>query len=249
VLFCGGIVFFEAIAMLSAFEAEAIHPQAENPCLLGGLPAARSDPGVADGAAWVAKNLVERAFAILCVVTAAPLILLIAAAILLEGGRPIIFRQARFGKGGAPFDIWKFRTMKTSDCDATGSLQTADDDPRITRVGWFLRRTSLDELPQIWNVIRGEMALVGPRAHPCGMTIDGQLCEEVDLDYHSRHVVRPGLTGWAQVNGSRGALKSPDMLLQRTSLDLHYIQNWSLWLDLRIILRTVWVVLSGQLAR
>jgi polysaccharide biosynthesis protein PslA len=201
------------------------------------------------GVAWRVKGVVERGLALIVLVVISPLLAIIAIAIMLESGRPVLFRQPRFGRGGVPFAVLKFRTMRADLCDATGAGQTGDADPRITRVGQVLRKTSLDEVPQLWNVVRGDMALIGPRAHPCGMRVQDVPCESLLPQYHTRHVVRPGITGWAQVNGSRGAVKTADLLAQRVTLDLHYIQNWSPWLDLRILWRTIWVVLSRKQAR
>ena len=193
--------------------------------------------------------MLDRSAALLAVFVLAPILILISVAIVVESGRPTLFRQPRFGRGGVPFNALKFRTMRTELCDLSGAQQTSDDDPRVTLVGRFLRQTSLDELPQLFNVLWGHMALVGPRAHPCGMKVGGVLCEELDPNYYLRHNVRPGVTGWAQINGSRGAVKTPEMLFRRTNLDLYYISNWSLWLDLTILIRTVPVVLSRKQAR
>lgn len=201
------------------------------------------------GLSWAVKSTIERGIALAALTVLAPPFALIALLIVLESGRPVLFRQPRFGLNGVPFDMLKFRTMWTEFCDTTGAGQTSDADPRVTRVGHFLRRTSLDELPQLWNVLTGQMALIGPRAHPCGMQVQGRLCEDLQPTYHDRHKVLPGITGWAQVNGSRGAVKTDEKLQRRLALDLEYIQNWSLLLDLKILWRTVWVVLSGKLAR
>ncbi len=206
-------------------------------------------PKPPQGLSWTIKTVVERFIAFAALSGLVPLLVVIAALIVLESGRPVLFRQPRFGRNGIPFDVLKFRTMWTDLCDSTGAGQTGDADPRVTRVGHFLRRTSLDELPQLWNVLVGQMALVGPRAHPCGMQVQGRLCEDLLPSYHERHKVLPGITGWAQVNGSRGAVKTEEMLQRRVALDLEYIRTWSLWLDLKILWRTVWVVLSGKLAQ
>jgi polysaccharide biosynthesis protein PslA len=201
------------------------------------------------GLAWQLKGAMERTTALLLLIAILPALAVISIAIMLETGRPVLFRQPRFGKGGRPFDVLKFRTMQHALCDPSGAGQTQDADPRITRVGQILRKTSLDELPQLWNVVTGQMALIGPRAHPCGMRVEDHLCEMLVPQYHNRHVVRPGITGWAQVNGSRGAVKTKEALEQRVALDLDYIATWSLWLDLRILWRTVRVVLSCRQAR
>jgi polysaccharide biosynthesis protein PslA len=211
-------------------------------------PAARdrrlSAPAAPQGISWHIKGLAERAGALLLVTAILPALAIIALAIRLESGGPVLFRQPRFGRGGTPFNVLKFRTMQRALCDPSGAGQTGDADPRITRVGHILRKTSLDELPQLWNVVRGDMALIGPRAHPCGMCVQGALCEALVPQYHNRHVIRPGITGWAQVNGSRGAVKTAEALQQRVALDLDYIAQWSLARDARILWRTVRVVLS-----
>jgi lipopolysaccharide/colanic/teichoic acid biosynthesis glycosyltransferase len=144
--------------------------------------------------------------------------------------------------------VFKFRTMRTDLSDVSGGRQTEARDPRITRVGAFLRRTSLDEVPQLLNVVLGQMALVGPRAHPCGMRVENLLCADLVPEYHDRHVVKPGITGLAQVSGSRGAVETRAALRRRVELDLNYIENWSLWLDVRIIWRTAVDILSGKAA-
>lgn len=191
--------------------------------------------------ACLVRNAGEWLIAFALVVILSPLLVLISIAIRAESGGPVIFRQPRFGRGGKGFDVFKFRTMTQAGTDVSGANQTADNDPRITRVGRILRVTSFDELPQIFNVLRGEMSLVGPRAHPCGMRVEGELCETLDPRYHRRHVVRPGITGWAQVNGSRGAIKSAEALSRRVDLDLEYIRDWSFLLDASILIKTVGV--------
>jgi lipopolysaccharide/colanic/teichoic acid biosynthesis glycosyltransferase len=174
-----------------------------------------------------------------------PLLLLIALAIRIDSPGPALFMQPRYGRGGRRFDVLKFRTMRAEMCDLSGGIQTGRSDPRITRVGWVLRRTSLDELPQLLNVIAGDMALVGPRAHPCGMRVEGRLCEEIVADYDLRHVVKPGITGLAQVSGSRGPVETEAELRQRVGFDLEYITGWSLRLDAVILFRTIGVCLGG----
>ena len=182
------------------------------------------------------------------VILLSPFFVVISMAILIEDRGTPIFFQPRFGKGGKPFNVLKFRTMRRNN-DTAGAKQTQDNDPRITRVGYILRKTSLDELPQLLNVLFGKMSLVGPRAHPCEMRVQGILCEVMAPAYHDRHIVRPGITGWAQINGSRGAVKDEGMLQRRLDLDLAYIRNWSPILDLKIIWRTFAVVASCKEAR
>ncbi len=210
--------------------------------------AQKARPLAPTGLSWLTKQVLERMLAGLLVLVLSPLLLAISAAVWLESGAPVLFLQPRFGRHGKPFSVFKFRTMRTGACDRSGANQTADHDPRITRVGQVLRKTSLDELPQLCNVVLGQMALIGPRAHPCGMCVGGTLCEVLEARYHLRHIVKPGITGWAQINGSRGAVKTAAMLAHRVELDLEYIERWSLWLDLKIFLRTFGVVLTRKQA-
>ncbi len=168
-----------------------------------------------------------------------PVFLVAALAIKLDSRGPIFFRQDRRGRDGQIFRIWKFRTMFVDARDDRGTLQTCRNDARVTRIGRFLRKTSLDELPQLFNVLRGEMSIVGPRPHAVGMTVAGCAPDALQADYAFRHSVRPGITGWAQVNGCRGAMDTARSLRRRCALDRQYIENWSLRLDVWIVLRTV----------
>lgn len=198
---------------------------------------------------WKGKRAVEWGFSLVLLGLLAPMLLLIAGAIRAESPGGPLFVQPRYGKGGRTFHVYKFRSMRVDVCDPTGGMQTGHQDPRVTRVGLFLRKTSLDELPQLLNVVRGEMALIGPRAHPCGMRVEGVLCEDIVPDYHARHRVPPGVTGWAQVNGSRGPVDTAWQLAERQRLDLFYIHNWSLRRDVQIFCRTFGVCLRGEGAR
>jgi Undecaprenyl-phosphate glucose phosphotransferase len=173
------------------------------------------------------------------VIIFAPVMLLIALALKIESPGPVIFRQMRAGFNGSVFEIWKFRSMYTSQTDQEARRQTSKDDPRVTPVGRFIRATSFDELPQFFNVLQGTMSVVGPRPHALKTSTGGKLLEEVVDKYAFRHRVKPGLTGWAQVNGLRGELDSADKLKRRVTFDLQYIDNWSLGFDLKIVLRTV----------
>ncbi len=200
-------------------------------------------------AAWKIKRMAEFTLAAALLAALCLLMIAIAAVIRLESPGPAFFRQPRFGRGNKPFDVLKFRTMRADRCDLSGGMQTAHNDVRVTRFGMFLRKSSLDELPQLLNVLSGQMAIIGPRAHPCGMRVDGILCEDLVPGYMSRHLVPPGITGWAQVNGSRGPVDTPGQLVQRVELDLDYIRNWSLRRDVMILIRTVGVCLSAKGAR
>jgi Undecaprenyl-phosphate glucose phosphotransferase len=165
----------------------------------------------------------------------APLFVFIAILIKLDSQGPVFFLQRRYGFNQQPFRIFKFRSMTTLD-DGREIVQATVGDARITRVGRFIRRANLDELPQIINVLRGEMSLVGPRPH--AMAHDQQFERSIAL-YARRHNVKPGITGWAQVNGLRGEIISPDIMRKRIEHDLYYIDNWSLWLDIWIICATI----------
>lgn len=190
----------------------------------------------------VFKHWIDVAVASLALVTLAPLLVVIAVIIRLDSAGPAIFRQTRIGRGGQPFVTYKFRSMAV---DPAGDLRLFRDrdgrfrhkiaeDPRVTRAGRFLRRSSLDELPQLINVVRGEMSLVGPRPEL------PQIVQDYEPWQHGRHAVRPGITGWWQTQG-----RSACAMHEHTELDLYYVQHLSLQLDARIVVRTVRTVLSG----
>jgi polysaccharide biosynthesis protein PslA len=169
----------------------------------------------------------------------APLLIGIAIAIKATSPGPVFFRQKRYGYHNRRFWIYKFRTMFTHLGDHRGTRQTTTDDPRVTPIGRILRKTSLDELPQLINVLKGDMSLVGPRPHVPGMLAAGLLYEQFTPYYLQRHNMRPGITGLAQVSGYRGSITVPLSAIERLDHDLQYIEKWSLWLDLSIIVRTV----------
>jgi polysaccharide biosynthesis protein PslA len=169
----------------------------------------------------------------------APLLIGIAIAIKATSSGPIFFRQKRYGYHNRRFLIYKFRTMHTHLGDQRGTRQTTTDDPRVTPLGRILRKSSLDELPQLINVLKGDMSLVGPRPHVPGMLAGGMLYEELTPYYFQRHHVRPGITGLAQVSGYRGDTTAPFSAIERLDRDLQYIEAWSLSLDTRILARTV----------
>jgi lipopolysaccharide/colanic/teichoic acid biosynthesis glycosyltransferase len=174
-----------------------------------------------------------------------PLLLSIAAMIRLESRGPILFRQVRWGKDGSKIKIFKFRSMYVDRCDTSGVAQTIANDPRITRIGRTIRRLNIDELPQLINVLIGDMSLVGPRCHAVGMLAAGIPYEELVPEYHLRHSMRPGMTGLAQMRGLRGPTDRPSKARARIASDLHYVGNYSIWLDLRIIVGTVYSELRG----
>jgi Undecaprenyl-phosphate glucose phosphotransferase len=168
----------------------------------------------------------------------APLILFIAITIRVDSPGPTFFRQKRYGFNNKAIEVLKFRTMHADRCDASGANHTRRGDPRVTRIGRFLRRTSLDELPQLFNVIGGTMSIVGPRPHPLQMKAMDRAYHEAVSEYFARHRVRPGITGLAQVSGFRGEIDTMEKAQKRLDFDLHYIEHWSLGLDLKIIWRT-----------
>ena len=172
-----------------------------------------------------------------------PLMGLIAVLVKLDSRGPVLFRQQRFGFSKRPFILYKFRSMQCEAGDDPSVPQARRNDPRVTRVGRFLRRTSLDELPQFSNVLTGDMSLVGPRPHPT--PLDDKFAAVIDC-YLARHHVKPGITGWAQVNGLRGETDTLDKMERRVEHDLHYIDHWSPLFDFRILFKTLVVVLSRR---
>jgi len=170
-------------------------------------------------------------------VALAPLMAAIALLIRLDSPGPVFFRQKRIGFNGRPFMIFKFRTMSVLE-DGAVIRQAVAGDPRVARVGRFLRRTSIDELPQLFNVLKGEMSLVGPRPH--AVAHNQLYCARLER-YANRHCVKPGMTGWAQIHGFRGPTEDPEKMRKRVQMDLYYIENWSISLDLKIIALTPFV--------
>ena len=167
-------------------------------------------------------------------------------AVRLDSPGPILFRQPRHGYNHRPVEVWKFRSMYAEACDPAARRVVTRGDPRVTRVGRFIRRWSIDELPQLFNVLTGELSLVGPRPHPVGAVSSRREAFEAIVEgYAARHKMRPGLTGWAQVHGLRGEIEDPAALCARVEHDLWYIENWSIWLDLRILALTPVRLLAG----
>lgn len=181
----------------------------------------------------IQKRLFDLVLAAATLILATPLLILVAILIKLDSPGPIFFVQRRYGFNQQPFRIIKFRTMCTTD---EGRRQATRDDPRLTRIGGWLRRRNIDELPQLFNVLTGDMSLVGPRPHP--LPLDEEFQRRISL-YARRHNVKPGITGWAQIHGHRGETDTVEKMRARIEYDLSYIDNWSLWLDLKIIARTV----------
>ena len=201
--------------------------------------------GVRRGAVQAAlKRTIDVIFSIAAIIVLAPALCAVAVAIRLDSPGPVLFKQRRHGYMNEEVLVWKFRSMRTEMTDYAAARQVTADDDRVTRVGRFLRRTSLDELPQLWNVIRGEMSLVGPRPHAIGMLTNGAEASKLVETYAHRHRMKPGLTGWAAVNGSRGPVDTPEAVRRRVSLDLEYVERQSVWLDLAIMARTLPCVLG-----
>ena len=194
----------------------------------------------------VLKNMEDRIIGALLLVLVSPVMALTAVAIRLNSKGPVFFRQKRYGFNNELIEVYKFRSMYVDRQDATASKLVTRDDPRVTRVGRFIRRTSLDELPQLINVVRGQMSLVGPRPHATGAKADRDLYENVAQGYFARHRMKPGVTGWAQINGWRGETDTHEKLLRRVEHDLYYIDNWSMLFDLYIIVMTPFSLVTGK---
>ena len=188
------------------------------------------------GSARLLKRLEDVVISSVIILMIAPVYMLIAVAVKLTSPGPVLFKQLRTGINGHEFYVYKFRSMKLHQEQDGQVTQATKKDSRITSVGAFLRRTSLDELPQFFNVLQGTMSIVGPRPHALA---HNEYYKDLVESYMRRHKVKPGITGWAQVNGYRGETDTLDKMQKRVEYDLWYINNWSLWLDLKIILVTV----------
>lgn len=203
------------------------------------LIVARGPLGIRDRAI---KRLFDVSIAATALLLLAPVMIAVAIAVRLSGSGPILFTQMRIGRQNRLFRMFKFRSMRVDDADAHGARSTSRDDDRITAVGRFIRASSLDELPQLLNVLRGDMSIVGPRPHALGSTAEDQLFWEVDERYWHRHACKPGLTGLAQVRGYRGATLLREDLTNRLGSDLEYVNDWTIWRDCVILVRTVAVL-------
>jgi Undecaprenyl-phosphate glucose phosphotransferase len=206
---------------------------------------ALSDKPISD---WglLAKNLLDKTVAAVALVALAPLMVGVAAAIRCESRGPILFRQKRYGFNNELIEVLKFRSMYVDKCDADATRLVTKEDPRVTRVGRFIRRTSIDELPQLFNVLRGELSLVGPRPHAVKAKAADLLYDQAVDGYFARHRVKPGITGWAQINGWRGETDTTEKIQKRVEHDLDYIENWSLMRDIYILLRTPLALLKSD---
>jgi Undecaprenyl-phosphate glucose phosphotransferase len=215
---------------------------------LAGIPLLRAaEPPLRD---WrgIAKAIEDRVLALIILLMISPILLAIAVAIKIDSPGPVFFRQKRYGLNNELIEVLKFRSMYHHKADANAEQLTRRNDPRVTKIGAFIRRTSLDELPQFINVLRGEMSIVGPRPHAMQAKAGGVLYPDAVQFYHSRHRVKPGITGWAQVNGWRGETETVEQIVQRVEHDLYYVEHWSVPFDLWIVFRTVFGGFTGRQA-
>ncbi|MDP2118956.1 MAG: undecaprenyl-phosphate glucose phosphotransferase [Hoeflea sp.] len=186
----------------------------------------------------VAKRIFDVFFSVLAIALLWPVMVATAIAIKLDSKGPVLFMQKRHGFNNEVIEVFKFRSMYTDQCDPAARVVVTKGDPRVTKVGRFIRKTSIDELPQFFNVLRGDLSLVGPRPHAVVAVAQDRLFAEVVDGYFARHRVKPGVTGWAQINGWRGEIDNDEKIKQRTACDLYYIENWSLLFDLKILFLT-----------
>ena len=198
------------------------------------------------GWAHLQKWLFDKVLATIAVVALAPVMMLVAAAIKLESRGPVLFRQKRYGLNNELVEVLKFRSMYIDQADADAARLVTKGDPRVTRVGRFIRKASLDELPQLINVLQGTLSMVGPRPHAMQAKAGNSLYPDVVDGYFARHKVKPGVTGWAQINGWRGETDTKEKIQKRVEHDLYYIENWSLFMDLYIVLRTPLALLKSE---
>jgi Undecaprenyl-phosphate glucose phosphotransferase len=192
------------------------------------------------------KRALDLVAASTALVLLGPVMLAVAAAVRLDSPGPVLFRQKRHGFNNRPVEVLKFRSMYVDRCDPTAVRAVRQQDDRVTRVGRFIRRSSLDELPQLFNVLGGTLSMVGPRPHATAARTGDIVYDEVAEAYSARHKVKPGITGWAQVNGWRGEMNSAEKIRARIEHDLHYVENWSLWFDIRILLMTPSALISSK---
>jgi lipopolysaccharide/colanic/teichoic acid biosynthesis glycosyltransferase len=216
---------------------------------LARAPLASLDGPIDDDRRAFNKRIQDLVVGTIAVFLLAPVIALTALAIRIDSPGPIFFRQRRHGFNHEEIVVWKFRSMRHEAADATASRQVTANDDRVTRVGRFIRKTSLDELPQLFNVLAGEMSLVGPRPHAIGMKTGQIESARLVAEYAHRHRMKPGMTGWAAIKGSRGPLHTAADVRTRVRLDIEYIERQSLWLDLWIMLVTVPVLLGDRTAQ
>ena len=195
----------------------------------------------------VMKWVFDRFVGALLLILLAPVMALVALAIKLDSPGPVLFRQKRFGFNNERIDVFKFRSLYHHQADPLAAKVVTKNDPRVTRVGRIIRKTSLDELPQLFNVVfKGNLSIVGPRPHAVQGKLESRLFDETVDGYFARHRVKPGITGWAQINGWRGEIDNEEKIQKRVEFDLYYIENWSPLFDLYILLRTPWALIKGE---
>jgi Undecaprenyl-phosphate glucose phosphotransferase len=232
------------VSLFLDFEGDAAQSAALS--RLAEAPLARvSGAGPDDGRVLV-KRMEDIILGALALLLAIPVMALVALAVRLDSPGPILFRQRRHGFNNEEIVVWKFRSMRHESADATASRQVIADDERVTRVGRFIRKFSLDELPQLFNVLKGEMSLVGPRPHAIGMKTGEVESAKLVAEYAWRHRMKPGVTGWAAVRGSRGPVHTPEDVRRRVELDVEYIERQTLWLDLYILALTIPCLVLGD---
>jgi lipopolysaccharide/colanic/teichoic acid biosynthesis glycosyltransferase len=215
---------------------------------LADIPLAQISGARIDERRALMKRLQDVVIGGVALVLAAPIMAAVALAIRLDSPGPVLFRQRRQGFNNEEIVIWKFRSMRHDLRDERSERQVFVGDPRVTRVGGFIRRTSLDELPQIINVLSGEMSLVGPRPHSPTMKTGEVESARLVAEYAHRHRMKPGMTGWAAIKGSRGAMTTPDQVRRRVALDIDYIERQTFWLDLYIMVMTLPCLLGDSRA-
>ena len=197
-------------------------------------------------ASRIKKRLVDILLSGLALIALSPLLLIVAIAIRIDSPGPVLFRQLRVGYGNRPFRIYKFRSLRHEATDSQGNKSVSVGDSRVTRVGAFIRKTSIDELPQLFNVLLGHMSLVGPRPHALGSRAGEKLFWEIDPSYWQRHALKPGITGLAQIRGFRGETQEQEDLIQRLNSDIEYLEGWTLWRDFRIMIATMRVLIHHK---
>jgi Undecaprenyl-phosphate glucose phosphotransferase len=213
---------------------------------IGGVPFIDvADRPIAD---WdhIQKWLFDKVIGTLALIALTPVMALVALAVKLDSRGPVLFRQKRYGFNNELVEVYKFRSMYVEQSDANAARLVTKGDPRVTRVGRFIRKTSLDELPQLFNAVSGTLSLVGPRPHALQAKADNELYQDVVDGYYARHRVKPGLTGWAQINGWRGETDTKEKIQKRVEHDLFYIENWSVLFDLYILVMTPFALLKAD---
>ena len=230
------------VRLAAAASTLRFHPKAYS--YVGSVPMIDLSERPIAGWNGFAKWLFDKVIALFAIIALAPVMAVVAAAVKLESQGPMIFRQKRYGFNNELIEVYKFRSMYSDQADAGGSKLVTRSDPRVTRVGRIIRKASLDELPQLFNVLAGTLSLVGPRPHAVQAKAADRLYPDVVDGYFARHKVKPGITGWAQINGWRGETDTPEKIKKRVEFDLAYIDNWSIWFDFCILARTPAALMS-----